>query len=418
MFLKNKLSPILVSGALLLSAYGGPIGLWFAISSSLMEADLMNASIAYNSQHQEYLVVWWGEAGWIWGQRVKSNGTLAGMPINTGEASGANQSMPDVAYNSQHDEYLVVWDNRDDSILSIRARRVAANGWLPDAAFTVACGSNPETYCTDPSVAYASTADRYLVIYVYGNLYGWGQHGIAGRAFASDGSPDGPAFDIRPYGGGSPITGLDLAYNRTRNEFLVVWSELVGSTFAILGRRVKMTGGAGTEGNIFTIANSAAWDDIFPVVAALPVPAGVGQYLVVWQIMFSPSDSDIYAQRVAGDGSGLVGPSIIISNPVVNQWAPAVDSSETNQQYLVVWRHNSNPPLMFTGIRGRAVSSAGDLLGQEEGIGGVVADYASVAAGPVGDFLVAYQDTPLGASFQGIFGRLWGIRTYLPLVKR
>jgi hypothetical protein len=417
MFLKQALPVVLVAGALLLSAYGGPIGSWFAISSPLLNSDQLDASIAYNSQSQDYLVVWWDASiYWVWGQRVSRNGSLVGGPITTYEGSAAYQRFPDVAYNSQHDEYLVVWYDQDATYHSIRARRVAANGWISSAAFTVASGTIADTYLTFPAVAYASVADRYLVIYEYGNRYGWEQYGIAARAFRSDGSPDGAAFDVRPYGGGSPTVGLDLAYNRARNEFLVVWAEAIGTTYAILGRRVKMDGGAGTVGDIFTIADTPTLDDIYPAVAALPVPAGVGQYLVAWRYVYSLSDSDIYAQRVAGDGSGPVGLPIIISNPVADQGAPAVDGNETRGQYLVAWRHASAPPSMFVGIRGRAVSSGGDLLGQEEGVGGVFADHAAVAAGSGGDFLVAYQDMLLDASYRGIYGRLWGIRTYLPLV--
>lgn len=421
MFPKQALPVVLVAGALLLSVDGGPIGSWFPISSQFLQGDQRGARIAYNSQHQEYLVVWWSghdpDDYSVWGQRVARNGALVGMPITIAAGYPSERRFPDVAYNSQHDEYLAVWDDRDATYWSIRARRVAANGWLPGAVFTVASGILTDTYCTNPAVAYASTADRYLVIYEYGNNYGWFQHGIAARAYHSDGSPEGPAFDVRPYGGGAPALGLDLAYNRARNEFLVVWSEATGTTYAILGRRVKMDGGAGTVGDIFTIADTPT-DDIYPAVAALPLPAGVGQYLVAWGYVYSLSDSDIYAQRVAGDGSGPVGSPIIISNPVADQGAPAVDGSETGQRYLVAWSHDSAPPLMFVGIRGRAVSAGGDLLGQEEGVGGVFAGQAAVAAGPVGDFLVAYDDAPLDASYRGIYGRLWGIRAYLPLVVR
>ncbi|MEP0763037.1 MAG: hypothetical protein HRF48_09930, partial [Chloroflexota bacterium] len=371
---------VLVAGVLLLSVQGGPIGSWFAISNPYLSFDLHDANIAYNNQQQEYLVVWWGnsDSDSVWGQRVSHNGTLVGAPITTAGGTVGDQRFPDVAYNSLHHEYLVVWDNQDATDWSIRARRIAANGWLPGEVFTVASGSITETYCTYPAVAYASTADRYLVIYEYGNRYGWLQYGIAARAFTSDGTPEGPAFDVRPYGGGFPLSGLDLAYNRARNEFLVVWSEGVDATYAILGRRVKMNGGAGTLGDIFTIANTPAHDDVYPAVAALPFPAGVGQYLVTWQYVFSLSDSDILAQRVAGDASGPIGALIGIAGSAEDQGAPAVDGDETSQRYLVTWSQASAAPLMFVGIRGRAVSAAGELLGQEEGIGGVFADHAAL----------------------------------------
>ena len=421
MVLSKVLPVVLVTGVLLLSAQGSPIGSSFVISYPFADYDQWDANIAYNSQQQEYLVVWWGDLGstnLLWGQRVSCNGSLVGSPIFPAAMFDTNQYIPDVAYNSQHNEYLVVWDDRDLYPFSVSGRRVAASGWFPGEVFNVVNCNKADTYCGLPAVDYASAADRYLVIYEYGNSFGWIQYGIAARAFTSDGSPDGTAFDVRPYGSGTIITGFDLAYNRTRNEFLVVWSEVVGTTFAILGRRVKMTGGAGTVGDIFTIASTPPLDNIYPAVAALPLPAGVGQYLVAWQSVYSTSDSDIYAQRVAGDGSGLVGSPIIISNPVTDQGTPAVAGNEASGKYLVTWRHASNPPYMWLNIRGREVSSDGDLLGNEEIVGGVFAGNPAVAAGSAGDFLIAYHDTPLGASYQSIYGRLWGIRAFLPLVMR
>jgi hypothetical protein len=86
-----------------------------------------------------------------------------------------------VAYNSQHDEYLVVWEERDATTSSVRGRRVSATGWLPGNVFTVASGVMTDVYCSDPAVAYSSAADRYLVVYDYGNVTGWLQSGIAAR---------------------------------------------------------------------------------------------------------------------------------------------------------------------------------------------------------------------------------------------
>ena len=422
MFAKRALSMVMVAGVLLVGVQGAPIGTWFAISSPYLPGDQREASIAYNSQRNEYLVVWWSdraEGDEVWGQRVSRNGALVGAPIAIAQGFGAELRFPDVAYSEHSDEYLVVWEEIDATYWSIRARRVTSAGWLPGALITVASGIVTDTYCTQPAVAFASTADRYLVIYEYGNRYGWMQYGIAARAFTSDGSPEGAAFDVRPFGGGSVLEGLELAYNRARNEFLVTWSEVVSpsGTFGILGRRVKMAGGAGNLGDIFTIADTSGRDDVCPTVGAIPLPAGTGQYLVAWRYMYSPSDGDIYAQRVAGDGV-LMDTPIIVSNPTADQSAPAVDGSESGRAYLVTWRHPSAPPFAFVGIRGRAVSTQGTLLGQEEGVAGVFGAAPAVAAGPVGDFLVAYDDLLLGESERDIYGRLWGTRTYLPLAQR
>lgn len=411
----------MLASVVLLSVQGSPIGSWFAISE--LSGDQQNASIAYNSQRQEYLVVWWRRYDLtndfdVWGQRVSSNGALVGAPILIAYGAGAERRYPAVAYNSQHDEYLVVWEEKDASSSSVRGRRVSATGWLPGGVFTVVSGAVADVYCGLPAVAYASTADRYLVVYFYSNVAGWLQYGMAARAFTSDGSPDGSAFDVRPYRGGDSFLGPRLAYNRARNEFLVVWSEYFGPSYDILGRRVKMAGGAGVLGDIFKISlNTDSAEDIFPDVAALPFPAGIGQYLVVWESHITSSNGDIYAQPVTGDGAVAADTTVTIADPATNQSFPAVAGSEISQQYLVTWSHASNPPFMFVGIRGRTVSMQGGLRGEEAGVGGIVAGYSAVTAGPHGDFLVTYDDRPY-TDDRNIYGRLWGNRIYLPLVLR
>jgi hypothetical protein len=126
-------------------------------------------------------------------------------------------------------------------------------------------------------VAYASTENKYLVVWMEET---WGPflYGLIGKEVSSTGSP-GSRFviDSDPIDG--PV-GADLAYNRAGNEFLVVWHEGVGSDYDVYGRRVKMTGGAGTLGSAFPIFQSGN-DETNPAVVALPGHGGQGQYLVV-----------------------------------------------------------------------------------------------------------------------------------------
>ncbi|MCA8935059.1 MAG: hypothetical protein KDB68_02530 [Planctomycetes bacterium] len=83
--------------------------------------------VAYNSNANEYFVVWWGDAttnndNEIWGQRVSSTGTLTGSveqlsQVGSGASTPGNfrGEFPDVAYASGSGEMLVVW-NGDDNV--------------------------------------------------------------------------------------------------------------------------------------------------------------------------------------------------------------------------------------------------------------------------------------------------------------
>ena len=95
---------------------------------------------------------------------------------------------------------------------------------------------------------------------------------------------------------------------------------------------------------------------------------------------------------------------------------PAVAGYESTGQYLVTWTEQYSP-FLFTNVAGRAVSTGGDLLGEETYVSGIFADNAAVAGGWLGSFLVAFDDMPLTAS-KDIYGRLWGNRIYLPLALR
>ncbi|HNJ44403.1 MAG TPA: hypothetical protein PKZ53_28235, partial [Acidobacteriota bacterium] len=93
--------------------------------------DALNASVAYNSTNNEYLVVWDGEDNTsplvdgeseIFGQRVNA-ATGAEIGVNDFRISdmGPNGDAaydafnPSVAYNSTNNEYLVVWSGDDNT---------------------------------------------------------------------------------------------------------------------------------------------------------------------------------------------------------------------------------------------------------------------------------------------------------------
>jgi hypothetical protein len=85
--------------------------------------------VAYNSAANEYLVVWHGDDNTaplvnneleIFGQRVSATGTQVGIDFRISALGPAGSAvyeaiMPDVAYNSAANEYLVVWHGDNDA---------------------------------------------------------------------------------------------------------------------------------------------------------------------------------------------------------------------------------------------------------------------------------------------------------------
>ncbi|HBY08449.1 MAG TPA: hypothetical protein DEH22_11915 [Chloroflexi bacterium] len=375
----------------------------------------VSPALAYNSQRQEYLAVWYNDrAGCddIRAQRISKNGALVGGPFYISAGCTAERRYPNVAYNSASNQYLVVWEQyAAASGYSIRARRISGTGQVLDVNDLTIRSPGYNNYTpVKPAVSYASTSDRYLVI--------WAEtwhplpitYGIYGQVVNGAGGLDGNMFAVAE--GNQPREEPDLAYNRHANRYLVVWQLDTGTLIDIHGQQVH--GGGGLFQGDITIAYYSK-SSTSPAVAALPTAPTDDKFLVVWELDYAPSDRDIYARLVAEDGS--LGKDFWVSwSSGIDESSPAIAGSEINQQYFVTWRYPQG--IVDKPIRGRAASYGGALLGNTAEFSGVAADLSSVAAGANGDFLVAWQDQPISATNTNLYGQLWGNRIYLPLVRR
>lgn len=403
------------------SAGGGPIGYSFTIIDE-SETEV-NPAVAYSSDREEYLVVWYNDRPGnddIRAQRVSKDGTLVGGAFYISAGSGADRRYPDVAYNSKNNQYLVVWEHYESaSGYSIHARRVSGTGQVLDSMDIVVRGPGYNLYTpAEPAVAYAYTSDKYLVVW----QETWHptpiSKNIEGQVVSSSGSLESSATISQDTGNGDYRDEPDVAYNRSRNEYLVVWQQRdhTVNEYDIYARRVQGNGTPMSPASIAIDTDPA--DQLNPAAAAIPTEPNKGYYLVVYEDHTNAGDADIYARKVKGEGT-TDGNLFHISRPNEDQSHPAVAGNESNQQYLVAWTHEDySPPFIFDGIVGRAVSIDGTLLNDETALGGIDADNAAIASGPTGDFLVAFDDQPLLASSRGIYGQLWGNRVYLPLALR
>lgn len=401
-------------------ASGGPIGYSFTVVGASNEQ--VQASVAYNSQDEEYLVVYQNE--WnsgadknIAAARVSKTGEV--LSIFNIEPTSPTHS-PDVAYNLKENTYLVVWQD-DTSWPSVRGAVVSATGSV--TKFDIAIGSNIFDYSV-PAVAYASTEDNYLVV--------WQEHSpvipityeIWGRLISSTGVPDGGSFEIS---GQTPTESdyrksPDVAYCRTRNEHLVVWEQrdVPTNQYDIHARRVT-AGGQPLQPDSLNIS-TLGHTERAAAVAANPITNGEGDYLVAWELEFADDNNiGVYAKTVHFDTNGAVTLGLLkIFNGSADETNPAVAANESNHHYLLTWTEAGYAlPFNFIGIMGREMSSEGTRLGDENtAISGNYADNSALAGGPLGDFLIAFDDQVIAAPDHDLYGNLWGNRVYLPLVLR
>ncbi|MBN2149421.1 MAG: hypothetical protein JW726_18680, partial [Anaerolineales bacterium] len=240
---------------------GKPIGSPFLIVDEVAGVHAAFPAAAYNSQRQEYLVVWGNirtGCSDIAAQRISTSGTLLGSRIWVAHGCPEDRDNPDVAYNSQDDEYLVVW-NEDET--DVRGQLLSGDGALSGAAFDIALSVNDGSTSytgSDPVVAYNATENLYLMVYDSHLTTG---HGILAQALSNNGSAYGTSFEIEALSTSSALQP-DVAYNSLRNEFLVVWVQSNPSYWDIRGRFVKVTGGwYGASGSAFWFDCDAGTDD-------------------------------------------------------------------------------------------------------------------------------------------------------------
>jgi hypothetical protein len=317
--------------------------------------------------------------------------SLLGSDFRVNGPSGTDiDRNPAVAWNKAANQYLVVWQARRNSVDCIYGRRVGADGKRLGGDFRIS-GCNHGSGAYYSAVAWNQTARQYLVVWVGGS-------GLYGRRVTGNGEPVGTSFGISGAGAGSPV----VVWNQKANEYLVVWPDARNSETRDLDIWGQRLSGDGTPIGIgFRISGpNATARDWNPAVAWNKTD---NQYLVVWQDNRNsptlPTDRwDIYGRRVGADGKP-VGVELRISAPNVisNKWLPAVAWSGAANQYLVVWQDNRNYPTTLNDIYGRRVGADGKPVGNDFNISGPDAynpnsDAAVVWNWTTREYLVVWTD--------------------------
>jgi len=232
---------------------------WFGTDGTTT-LNVYKPAMAYNSNNNEFLVVWEGDKGpgdnnfEIWGRRIDAaTGDLIGTDSFQISDMLYDADAPDVVYNSTDNEYLVVWQGGDTSgDIDIWGQRLnaATGAEVGTHNFRISAMGG---YGTSPAVAYNSENNEALVVW-QGNTTTSEAREIYGQLLnAATGAQIGPTDFLLSQMGTPSNTSIqpkypDVAYNSTDNNYLVVWESdsditpLIDNEYEIYGQLVSSAG--------------------------------------------------------------------------------------------------------------------------------------------------------------------------------
>lgn len=377
---------------------------------SAQDVDEYLPQVAYNSNRNEYLVVWHDSSPLqprsVMGKRVDAAGTtIAYFVIAFEDSPPKDNAQPTVAYDPVNDRYLVAWVKDyfgDGSDWDVYGRLVPWDGPSPSLTEFSICAFSSKQW--NPRAAYAGTPGEFLVTW-----WNEGSGGVHSYVSAQRLSAAGAALGgiITVTSGSEERVLPDVAYNQARNEYLIVFQLMDAGGGNVHG--VRLTGaGAIIGGGDFSIAG---WPDpeTAPRVAASRVEDEWG---VVWQSDSASYMKDVYARRLWVDLGGTVQftPPVLVGGTPIDERNPDIAIHPEGSTYLLAWEQQFSNASGHFGIFARTLkqdNSVSDAFTVRTVYGGQTIDSSrpGVAASRSGWFVAWEQERNATPSYLDILGR-------------
>lgn len=382
--------------------------------------------IAYNSVRDEYLVVWnytpTGTGGEdVYAARVSPQGEV--LLFFTVAFGPKTQTDPVVAYDPDQDRYLVVWEydkHGDGSDIDIMGRFIP--GYGPDPAWTEFVISGDPLTQQRPDVVYnAHPAWPEFLVVMNDRQPGpyWAITGVLVSTLA-DGTPSTTQIIIADH---DPDDRWDpaVAYNLSRNEYLVTYNNQETTTTGVYATRLEASGSAlddgdgdPTDGGEFAVAAGPDHEVASDTISCV----GQNNYLVLWH--FSQSGQfDIFGSIVSG--TGTPGSRFQVTNITINEKNPHVACQADGAHMMVVWEQQYSNNFGLYGVWGRLIHPDGSM-GTQAVIAGAIANgerrWPAVAGGS-SEYFVVWSHQRFNTAIWDIYGRaFWPFVVYQPLILR
>jgi hypothetical protein len=419
-----------------------PFGLQQRVSTMGADGDpafgAASADVAYDSSERDrYIVVWQGtqsrtQGPEIYGKLMSRNNARIGPDFKISDTPGQLASAaPAVVFNSERDEFLVVWKARHDAAepMEIYAQRLAPNGnrLAQDDLPVSTPESLPAPVGSDPDLAYDAASGDSIAVWRTGDE---NDGEIYGQRLTGTGALLGAGFQVSTTGAtGSDLRGAydpAVAYDSVSGRFLVAWS----GDDAFDGEREIYTRAYMSDGSPLTGQTRVshmgpdaikAFDAFEP---SLAFNATTSEYLLVWRGDTAGQDDEfeVYGQRLDASGGEVGATDFRISDmgPDGGAYAvggrPTVEHASVPNRYLVLWHGDDNTPPLAAGeteIFAQALGAQGNEIGANDfrvttyGGAGTPAESPAVAYDPAANqSLVAFEGTgaaPLAVGETEIF---------------
>jgi len=252
----------------------------------------------------------------------------------------------------------------------------------------------------EPCVAYDSNHNRYLTVYQNFDAVNYYIYGIF---LDTSGNLIGDPFVIC-----SDVSAKydpSIAFDFVNSRFLVAWvDERSGGSYDIYGQLINADGTLyGTTADTNFAVSTAASDQNNPSVAFDPANS---RFLVAWHDYRSGGNNDIYGQLVNADGSlfkTAADTNFVISNATGEKIVPSAAFDSLNGRFLVAWEDLRDAS---ADIYGQIVNTDSSLYNTAADTNFAVDTsanvqrYPTVASNPFyGNYLTAYEDTDGAGSY-------------------
>jgi PKD repeat protein len=338
-----------------LSGTGDIVGSAFAIATGPASTLQTPTDIVYNSQSNQFLVLWQdGRSGklHVWGRHVSLTGSL-GSEFQITSVASTDQRAGVGAYNASNHQYLVVWATSDSKIL---ARRMTGSG-VVTTTDTILLSNN--TSIDTPDVVYLDNTTQYLAVWKDNRNAGISGSDIYGRLVTPAGSTNGSEFVISNHTASETVPRLTLSAS---GGAWVIWQRNNGATTGqdLYARELNSNGQL--IGSLITVYESPYSPGVElglnqdrPVVARNTV----GDLVFAWQDDRT-GNWDIYARLRLANGD--IGGDFLAHPASGNQENVHIAFNTTANEYLVVWQ-DFRIDLVGWQVYGQRVSSDGALIG-------------------------------------------------------